>query len=73
MTVPDIQPMTGEVLDALALEMFEHDVLRAQHGLPPRDGRRTFSKRDLDRGEQFKPTAMLDHAGNLLVNIKNGQ
>lgn len=68
--LPPIQPMTGEVLDALALEMTEHDALRDQHGLEPRCGKRRFTRDDRRRGRSTEPTAMLDHNGDLIVRLE---
>jgi hypothetical protein len=69
--LPPIQPMTGEVLDALAVEITEHDALRDQHGLPPREGKRRWTRADRKRGNSTGPTAMLDHNGDLIVLLKD--
>jgi hypothetical protein len=69
---PPLKPMSGDLLNALALEMFEHDTLRAEHGLPPRDGRRVFSRQDRQKGESLGPLAMLDQSdGEMVVKLTN--
>ena len=68
---PPMQPMASELLHALALEMFEHDTVRAAQGLPPREGRRVFTRKDRDAGHSLGPVAMLDQDGELLVKLTN--
>lgn len=68
---PPIQPLATELLDALAIEMFEHDTVRAQAGLPPREGRRVFTRKERENGNRLGPVAMLDHDGELLVKLTN--
>lgn len=64
-----MQPMATEILDALALEMFEHDTLRDSCGLPPREGRRLFTRAEREKGNALGPIARLDQGGELLVKL----
>lgn len=66
-----LQPLTIDVLNALAIEMLEHDALRDRYGLSPRNGRRVFHPEDLARGNGCCPVAFLDHDGNLTVRMES--
>lgn len=63
-------PLTGDVIDALAWEMTQHDALRDQMGLTPREGRRVFTRQDRQRGHSTEPMVRMDQEGDLLVKLE---